>query len=180
MTLGTRVAVMRDGAIEQLAPPLEIFRRPANIFVAGFIGAPAMNLIEGTLSRDGLGRRIESPAFAIADMRANDASAEVSDADDARGTEAPRGVRIGIRPHDIDLTSADAGHGTGRVEVVEPMGATTVVHLRVDRVPNQLLRVAVAPDASVGLDERVGFRINAERVHLFDERTGLRLARTPD
>ena len=180
MTLGTRVAVMRDGAIEQLAPPLEIFRRPANTFVAGFIGAPAMNLIEGTLSWDGRGRRIESPAFAIAVTGANGASAEQSGADGTRGTETPRGVRIGIRPHDIDLTGPAEGHGTGRVEVVEPMGATTVVHLRVDRVPNQLLRVAVAPDASVGLDDSVGFRINAGRVHLFDERTGLRLARTPD
>ena len=180
MTLGTRVAVMRHGAIEQLATPLEIFRRPANVFVAGFIGAPAMNLIEGTLSWGGRGRRIESPAFAIADTGTNGASAEASDADDASGTEAPRGVRIGIRPHDIDLTRPDAGHGTGCVEVLEPMGATTVVHLRVDGMTNQFLRVVVAPDASVGLDERVGFRINAERVHLFDERTGLRLTRTPD
>ena len=55
MTLGTRVAVMRDGALEQMAPPIELFRRPANVFVARFVGSPGMNVLRCTWQREGSG-----------------------------------------------------------------------------------------------------------------------------
>ena len=167
MTLGTRVAVMRDGAIEQLAPPLELFREPANVFVAGFIGAPAMNVIDATLSLEGGRRRIVSPALAIDGLGATGADV------------ASRDVLLGFRPHDVELTSPAEGHGTGSVAVVEPLGATTIIHLRVEAMADQLLRVVVPPDASVAVDARVGFRINTGHIHLFDARTGLRLTGTP-
>jgi ABC-type sugar transport system ATPase subunit len=61
------------------------------------------------------------------------------------------------------------------VEIVEPLGSTTVIHLRVDRLPDRLVRVVVPSDAPIAVDERVGFRINLKHLHLFDERTGLRL-----
>jgi multiple sugar transport system ATP-binding protein len=176
MTLGTRVAVMRDGAIEQLAPPLELFRQPANVFVAGFIGAPAINLLQGTLASGSRGLQIESPAFTI-DIAGDGDSAPVSSSDRVHGAGAPRGVLLGIRPHDIELTRPADGHGLGRVEVIEPLGATTVIHLRVDGVADRLVRVVVPPDVSIAVNEDVGFRINVGRVHVFDERTGLPLSR---
>jgi ABC-type sugar transport system ATPase subunit len=139
MTLGTRVAVMRDGVIEQLAPPLELYQRPANAFVAGFVGVPMMNIF---------------PAPVPGHDRA----------------------LAGVRPHDILLTAPGEGEGAGRVELVEPLGATTVVHVRVDDAADRVLRVVVAGDAPV-VEERVGFRINPARMHLFDELTGRRLDR---
>ena len=138
MTLGTRVAVMRDGIIEQLAPPLELYQRPANSFVAGFVGVPMMNLFT------------------------------------APGLEHGRAL-VGVRPHDIVLTAPGEGEGVGRIELVEPLGATQVVHVRVDDAADRRLRVVVAADAPVAAEQRVGFRINPARVHLFDERTGGRL-----
>ena len=141
MTLGTRVAVMRDGVVEQLAPPLELYRRPANAFVAGFVGTPMMNIF---------------PA------------------------PAPHGVPgdrplAGVRPQDITLTAPGDGEAAGRVELVEPLGATTVVHVRMDDPAERLLRVVVAGDAQVAADARVGIRIDPARMHLFDQGTGRRL-----
>ena len=138
LTLGTRVAVMRDGAIEQLAPPLELYQRPANAFVAGFVGVPMMNLF---------------PAPAPGHGRA----------------------LIGVRSHDVVLTAPGEGERIGRVELVEPLGPTKVVHVRVDDAADRLLRVVVAAEAPVVAEERVGVRIDPARVHLFDERTGRRL-----
>jgi ABC-type sugar transport system ATPase subunit len=161
MTLGTRVAVMRDGAIAQLAPPLDLFRRPADTFVAGFIGAPAMNFVPGTTSPGSRGVRFESAAFALEGIDGG----------------APARVLLGVRPHDIELTAPGDGHGLGQVEVVEPLGSTTVIHLRVEGLPDRLVRVVVPPAVAAAVDERVGFRVDVSRLHLFDARTGLRLDR---
>jgi multiple sugar transport system ATP-binding protein len=66
MTLGDRVAVLRDGRLQQLAPPMEIYRRPANVFVAGFIGSPTMNFVSGRLSSEGGRLHFQSPYFKVA------------------------------------------------------------------------------------------------------------------
>src|SRR5262245_41836290 len=136
MTLGTRVAVMRQGIVEQLAPPLEIFRRPANVFVAGFVGAPAMNLWPATIERTADRLRVVSPVCAV----------DVSGPDIAR-VKAGR-VSIGVRPHEIDLVSERDADGSGRVEIVEPIGATTTVHLRIDGFADQLVRAVVRVDTA--------------------------------
>jgi multiple sugar transport system ATP-binding protein len=161
MTLGTRVAVMRDGAIEQIGPALALFRRPANTFVAGFVGSPAMNLWRGACRR--------------LDGRARIASAVCSIDLDEPGSSVPDGAElvVGVRPHDIDLTSN--GDGTGCVEIVEPLGPVTLVHLRVAGLPGEFLRVIVASDATIGVDDQVRFRIRRDRLHLFDGRTRRRL-----
>jgi multiple sugar transport system ATP-binding protein len=175
MTLGTRVAVMREGTIEQVARPLDLFRRPANAFVAGFIGAPAMNFVRGTILPHGAGSlRLASPAFTIDEVLARK---ERPDGAISHDTDAvtPGEVLLGVRPHDIDLTPPGEGHGVGRVEIVELLGSTSVIHLRVDGVPDSLLRVVVSSDATVAINEQVGFHIPVDRLHLFDERTGRRL-----
>jgi multiple sugar transport system ATP-binding protein len=165
MTLGTRVAVMREGKIEQIAPPLEVFNEPANAFVAGFVGSPAMNLLPGTCARSDREWRVATLAFSI----------EVG----PTAVAAPDGGRIviGIRPHDMGLASVGEGNGTGRVEVVEPLGAATLVHLGVEGLLPTFLRVMVPSETHVEVGERVGFRLRADRLHLFDEATGGRLAR---
>jgi multiple sugar transport system ATP-binding protein len=160
MTLGTRVAVMRDGVLEQVASPLDLFRRPANVFVAGFVGSPAINLWPAACSRINEEWRIVTPTFSVA----------------VNGPGVPRvegtSVRIGIRPHDITLVSAGDADGSGRVEVVEPLGPATIVHLRLDGVPDQLVRVLASDAAPIHIDDRVSFRLRRDRLLVFDADTG--------
>ena len=168
MTLGTRVAVMRDGAIEQVAPPLEVFRRPANVFVAGFVGSPAMNLwpMHGAVSA--MGCASSSPAFSI----------ELEDVD----VPLPDGgdIWVGVRPHDIDLVPNGEADGVGRVEIVEPLGPVTVIHLRVDGLPDEFVRVVVPADTRIDVGDDASFRARRDRLHLFDARTGQRLGGSHD
>jgi multiple sugar transport system ATP-binding protein len=167
MTLGTRVAVMRQGIVEQIAAPLEIFRQPANVFVASFVGAPAMNLWPATVERAADRLRIVSPVCALG----------FNGSDIARPKGGP--VTVGIRPHEIDLVQDDAD-GSGRVEIVEPLGATTIVHLRVDGLSDQLVRAVVPVDTAVQVNERVYFRLRRDRLHLFDADTGAACFHTND
>ena len=137
MTLGGRVAVMREGAIEQVAPPFEVYARPANTFVARFIGAPAMNLV---------------PAQTV-------------------GIEAPAGTVIGVRPHDVAIGS---GGVQAVVELVEPRGHDTVVHLRLDAPGTPTVLAVVELDAPPP-GSRVQVTLAADHIHLFDETSGARL-----
>src|SRR5262245_53109 len=105
MTLGTRIAVMRDGALEQVAVPMDLYEHPANTFVASFIGSPAMNIW---------------PTGAV--------------------VRAGEHMLVGVRPHDIELTPPDGSDVTGRVELLEPLGPTTLLHVRVDDAPDTRAR----------------------------------------
>jgi multiple sugar transport system ATP-binding protein len=163
MTLGTRIAVMRDGAIEQAAPPLDVFHRPANTFVAGFVGSPAMNFWTCTSRSVDGGRRLVSAAVSI-DLRETDVARPLDGA-----------VQVGVRPHDIELAPRGKSDGTGRVQVVEPLGSATVIHLRTDGAPDDMVRMVVPADVAVGLDQEVGFRLRRDRLHLFDPQSGRRL-----
>jgi ABC-type sugar transport system ATPase subunit len=140
MTLGGRVAVMRHGAIEQLAPPLDVYARPVNTFVAKFIGAPAMNLV---------------PAALI-------------------GIETPSDALAGIRPHDVIL-GAD-GQMRATVEFVEPRGHDSLLHLRLDSPGVEPVLAIIAGAAAPPAGAHVFLTLPAERRHLFDGRTGVRLA----
>jgi multiple sugar transport system ATP-binding protein len=155
MTLADRIVVMNAGNIEQVGQPLELYDRPANLFVAGFIGSPAMNFIAGTVSGDGAlvaanGERFPLPA----------------------GSAAPgQSVTLGIRPEHVQLTGD--GPVPMTVDVVEPTGAEThcysqaggapfcaAVHHRLDVAPGQTIHM-VFPEALVHLfDTGSGARIN--------------------
>ncbi|MCB2399411.1 ABC transporter ATP-binding protein [Rhizobium ruizarguesonis] len=118
LTLADRIAIMRDGVIQQLASPAEIYRRPANLFVAGFIGAPAMNFAEG---------RIERGSGALV-FRSKDLTVDLSGYSFRAGAaEGP--ATLGFRPEHLVLDGATSGLPTipGRVSVVEPMGSDAVV-----------------------------------------------------
>jgi ABC-type sugar transport system ATPase subunit len=146
MTLGTRIAVMRGGVLEQVGAPMELFDRPATLPVATFIGSPAMNLWRGM------------PAFAP-ELRPG----------------AGADVVWGIRPHDIELATED-GDMAGRVEIIQPLGAATLVHLRVEDGPDDLVRMIVPPETVLTIGVRVWLRVRRDRIHCFDARTGVRLA----
>lgn len=163
MTLGTRIAVMSAGAIEQVAPPLDVFERPATAFVARFVGSPTMNLWPGRVSRHGA-PQVSTAAFALDLTPA--AAAQLAD-----GTE----VTIGIRPHDIRLVALAGANAQGTVEIVEPLGAHVTTHVRLPQ-GGELVRVQVATADARPVGSATGLHFARERVHVFDRASGRRLA----
>jgi multiple sugar transport system ATP-binding protein len=162
LSMADRIAVMRDGVIEQVATPHEIFARPANLFVASFIGTPAMNLVPAILiGPDGAGTRFRA------------GQQDVTLPVDA-GVALPPGseVTVGIRPRSIEIaTGAARDTLTATVDIVEPMGAETLLHLMEN---GQDLRAVVPRRVGVRPGERVQVRCRAGQVHVFD-RSGARV-----
>ena len=152
MTLASRVAVMREGRIVQLDTPKKIYSEPADLFVAGFIGSPSMNLIEGQIA----GGRFEAPGVSLPVAAAE------------RGN-----VVLGIRPEDLELTAADTPPIRGKLYALELTGEATLVTLR--NGPTSICargpaEFEAAIDAPIALAPRPGARI-----HLFDKTTGQRI-----
>jgi multiple sugar transport system ATP-binding protein len=156
MTMADKIVVMDDGRIEQVGSPLELYDRPENVFVAKFIGSPAMNLIEGTVvRRDGaLGVEVDGHRLPV--------SAET-------GAGDGQAVIYGIRPEHLGI--ADDGF-PAHVSVVEPTGSETLVFLRFGETD----MVAVLRDwHDFKPGQTVHLRPRAERAHLFDAATGARV-----
>ena len=161
MTLGHRVAVVSDGSVQQVAPPMALYREPANLFVAGFVGSPPMNLIRGAVAdRDQGG--LDGPGFRVAGVRAP--------------TTAGAQVVLGVRPHDIVRVRAgeEGGSVGGIVDLVEPLGSETVVHVRPAEA-GITLKVVVPPDAAPTRGDRVTLRFPSERLHWFNPASGERI-----
>lgn len=179
MTLGQRVAVMDEGEFQQVAPPMEVYRRPANRFVAGFVGSPAMNFL--ACSVDGGDGRA---ALACEGFRIG--------LDEPPGAEPGAPLTLGVRPHDVEIVAENGGEPGrggpvtsgesarvepdvhGRVDVLEPLGAEILVHLRVAG-HGEGLRAIVPPETPVAVDAEVGIRFRRDRLHLFEEASGRRL-----
>src|SRR4051812_8247239 len=161
MTLGQRVAVLKDGVLQQIAPPMELYRRPANQFVAGFIGSPAMNFVEGTLRRDGDACVFASASFTIP------VACAPADGD---------GVVLGVRPEHITVGAPAAdgvGVARGVVALVEPIGGEQIVHVTL--ADGAGLVAMAPPDAPIAVDDSVSLRIPRDTVHLFRARDGRRV-----
>ena len=161
MTLGHRVAVLRDGVLQQCAAPRELYERPANTFVAGFIGSPSMNLLTVPLGSNGSvsigGASIELPAA-------------VRSAASSNGWQE---LVVGVRPESLEL----AGDGIpAEVQVVEEIGADAFVFCTAELggVETRLVARAGARSAPAQ-GERVALRPAAEETHLFDPVTGERV-----
>jgi len=168
MTLGQRIAVLRDGQLQQFAPPLDVYREPANLFVAQFIGTPGINTIAGmvgsTKQAGQRGREEGRGGFRCAALQV----------DVAGGIREGPAV-LAVRPEDVGLVDgADPGADcVADVERMEPLGNEILVHVRRD--PDLHWVVRARPDASVRTGERVGLRLEQARVHLFDPDSGSRL-----
>ncbi|MBB2973263.1 sn-glycerol-3-phosphate ABC transporter ATP-binding protein UgpC [Mesorhizobium sp. RMAD-H1] len=159
MTMADRIVVMHDGVVEQIGSPLELYDRPANLFVAGFIGSPGMNLIRGRISGSG-------PIEFIGDGGARLPLPEwVNVKRDAK-------IVYGIRPE--HLTLADTGVET-EVVVIEPTGSETQIFARVS---NDEVVAAVRERVGVRPGDMLRFRPDLNKLHLFDAATGQRLAPT--
>jgi multiple sugar transport system ATP-binding protein len=162
MTMSDRVAVMNHGVLQQYAPPHELYDRPVNTFVAGFIGSPPMNFFQATVEQDpaGLQLRVSGRPISLAP----EASAAL-----ARGPRRER-VTVGIRPEHVRFVAPEAsGSVPGRVFTVEPVGAETFVTFQLD---GGKLVARVDPDREPNVDEAIGVALDPRRVHLFDVEDG--------
>jgi len=151
MTMADRIAVMNDGRIEQLGRPLELYDRPVNLFVAQFIGSPAMNVFDGVL-RNGSVQAL-GQAWPVK----------------ASGGIDGQAVKYGIRPEHIDVGS---GGISAEIVVVEPMGAETELVLQVGGAS---LVAVTHGRASYGPGDRIHISPQPEHAHLFDAASGMRI-----
>ena len=159
MTMGDKIVVMRDGRIEQTGSPLDLYDHPANQFVAGFIGSPAMNFLPGTLRRSNGAVRVEL------------SDGTQLDAPPRSGGEDGHPVIFGTRPE--HLTLVDAGGIPAHVVVMEPTGMDTFIACRHEGVDLSAVfreRHDFAPGSTIHLLP------DLQRTHLFDAGTGQRLA----
>jgi multiple sugar transport system ATP-binding protein len=155
MTLGSRIAVMKDGILQQLGTPDDIYNRPANTYVATFIGSPTMNLITGKAiaAADGGGFGIQGADLSVASPA-------------MQGNQAV----LGLRPEHIVFS--DAAPWRGEVSVVEPTGADTYV---VVKTAAGDVTVRTAPQVRVNPGDRVGLDIQMAHANWFDTQSGVRL-----
>jgi multiple sugar transport system ATP-binding protein len=158
MTMADRIAVVNDGRIEQFGAPLDLYDRPVNLFVAQFIGSPAMNIVEGALAEIGNSSCVE----ALGQRWPVEAS----------GGIAGQVVKYGIRPEHIGLAGQGSGGIAAEVVVVEPMGAQTELVVRVADVS---LTVVTHGRANLRPGDRLSLSPEAARAHVFDSATGHRI-----
>jgi multiple sugar transport system ATP-binding protein len=168
MTLGDRIAVMNEGRLQQVAPPLEVYRRPANVFVAGFVGSPAMNFFRCTLETGEDG----APCLACDGFALPLAGIALE------REPAGRELLLGVRPQDLEVVAPEGADLTARVDVVEPLGSELLVHLaRPGAMRDRELVLVTSAEAELAEGMEVGLRLRRERLHLFDAVDGARVNR---
>lgn len=159
MTMGDRIVVMKDGLIQQVGKPLELYKRPQNVFVGGFIGSPSMNFLEGEIIEENFKSFFVKGKFEI----------PLPDRL-TRGLEKVTHQRwtLGVRPEDILLKNQQEGENfDARIDVVEPVGAETLLNVSADS--NYLVvRISEAHEFKPGQSVHLSF--NQEHLHLFDEK----------
>ncbi|MDQ3859393.1 MAG: sn-glycerol-3-phosphate ABC transporter ATP-binding protein UgpC [Actinomycetota bacterium] len=199
MTMGDRVAVMRKGELQQVAPPQDLYDRPVNLFVGGFIGSPAMNLLQASVQRE------NGDVFACAGGQRIRIEEEVLAAHPALASYGERPVVLGIRPEDLEDAALTSDRPTdqclrGRVVLREALGAEIMVHFVVDAPPAQTEDVRelvqdvgderamqevgeerrestivgrFSPETRIRGGETAAVSVDTRRLHFFDPETGL-------
>jgi multiple sugar transport system ATP-binding protein len=160
MTLATRMAVMRGGVIQQIGTPAEVYARPDNLFVAGFLGAPAMNMLQGRLERREEGMR----------FRTDHLDLDVSRYPFKALPDTTRPCVLGVRPEDVRVGGDFTERGT--VSLIEPMGNHRVIWL--DYHGAQIASID-QDKAPIEVGEARAFSLDSAHISLFDEAGGARL-----
>ena len=156
MTLADRVVVMSKAEIQQIGTPVEIYNDPSNLFVAGFIGAPAMNLVNGRLSNGvfeskGIGYQVKVSGLGNASLEK---------------------AVLGVRAEDLTVVTAQDGQISGEVFSFELLGDATTVSLK---LADQFVTAKAGKDFRANIGERAGFAVHPERCYLFDGQTQNRM-----
>ncbi|TWE07185.1 glucose ABC transporter ATP-binding protein [Pseudomonas sp. AG1028] len=164
MTLGDKVAVMKEGVIQQFGTPQQIYNDPANQFVASFIGSPPMNFIPVQLQRR------DGQVWAV--LTSSAGRCELPMGELPEGAEQ-RDMLLGVRPEQVQLAGAEQGHGLpAQVEVTEPTGPDTLVFVTVN---DSKLCCRLAPDQAPAVGQPLQLSIDAARALLFDANSGERV-----
>jgi ABC-type sugar transport system ATPase subunit len=159
MVLSDRIAVMRDGVLQQFSTPEETYRAPANRFVAGFIGSPRMNFLKGAVEVENGGMVLQT-----ATSRLPIPGAIV---EPAVGGSAV----VGVRPEHLRLGSPEAG-SPGTLELLEPVGPVTYADIRLG---GDSLRVSLAADHPFAVGQAIGVSVERDQAHFFDQQSGARI-----
>ncbi len=200
MTMGDRVAVMRKGEIQQVAQPQELYDRPVNLFVGGFIGSPAMNMVEATIERR------DGGLLAVVGNERLSLDSEATATRTALERYVEKTVVLGIRPEDLEDASLASGAPGGQrlrgtVELTEALGSELMVHFTIEARPaytedvkelaqdigversgaaltqraddRATLVGRFAPRSSVRAGERIEVAVDTSALHFFDPQTGL-------
>jgi len=162
MTLGDRVVVMKDGVVQQVGEPLELYNSPANKFVAGFIGSPAMNFANvtvteanGSLLAENSGLRIKLPAETAQRLRGH----------------VGRDITLGVRPEDLTVASAanaDDPSFEAVIEVVEQLGSEILLDMKVGE---SMMVASIEPSVRVKVRDKLRLAMRPSRLHVFDAKT---------
>jgi len=155
MTMADRIVVLRAGNVEQVGTPLELYENPDNMFVAGFIGSPAMNFLRGTLTNG------KTPSLTLPDK---------SKIALTRGAKKSGDVFLGVRPQDIEVTQKSGTPGT--VTLIEPTGADTQVSVQ---LAGQTVSCVLPPRFDFKVGDEIKLSFKTDQVHFFDPETEQRL-----
>ncbi len=160
MTMATRIVIMKDGEIQQIGTPSEVYRTPENMFVAGFIGLPGMNFLQGRVQEDrfvfGLGEAFYQFSQSQRILMKKNTNEDII---------------LGIRPEDISIASEETTL-KGVVELIEINGAEMLVHTR---LANQQIVIKCKTDDALKIGHKVNLYFNEEAVHIFDKKSEKRL-----
>ena len=165
MTMADRIFIMHKGALQQTGVPMEVYAKPANLFVAGFIGSPAMNFVEATLAREAGAWFIDAGGFKVRAPGAFNARLE---------PHAGRTVIFGVRPEDMTAHDPAAGAGggntlTARADVVETLGSEIFVHLSCGA--HSLVARMEAPELLLTEGQALDVDLKMVKTHVFDKET---------
>jgi multiple sugar transport system ATP-binding protein len=194
MTMGDKVAVMRSGRLQQIDAPQTLYHKPANLFVAAFIGSPAMNLYQASVDEQGQALRLGNQELDLPERLRTERSI---------GSYRSKELVVGIRPEDLTDAAVAGEDGAGRrlegtVDLVEALGAEKLVHFDIDanRLEHTDARIGIGEDETEGLgsgeiaeavsagvarvppsselrpDQKAVFLVDTERMHLFDPESG--------
>jgi multiple sugar transport system ATP-binding protein len=165
MTLGERIVVLDGGRIQQIDTPMNLYRRPANLFVAGFLGSPAMNLLRGRLHREnGWQLILPNAALPLGALPVQSAAIE---------TWNGREIVLGVRPEDLQPAEAHASVLEAHVEVIEPVGNEVFLNLRFG---DQHIVSRVSPQQMPASSGSLHLGFHADRLHFFNAENGARIA----
>jgi len=166
MTLGDRIVIMKDGVIQQIGTPQQVFDHPSNLFVASFIGTPQMNLFDARLTRSGDKYAVESGGLKV----------ELSDAKNQRLAAKDvkdQAITLGVRPEHLVL---DENGIEGTIDVAELMGSST--HLHISSFGKDIVAIAANETGQVNrfpIGTSVHLTFSGSNAHVFDPETGKNL-----
>ena len=169
MTLADRIVILRSGVIEQVGTPADLYRTPRNLFVAGFIGSPAMNFLKARLAADGDGLAVVPDGGTPLKLPKPLA--------DAYGKYVDKDLVLGLRPEHITNAWTEQDRGalvpiSLKVEIAEPLGADTLIF---SKIGSQEIICRVTPEAGAMTGAKMMLQVNMNHMHLFDRGSGMAL-----